>query len=73
MATMLLSMQLPSKLLFSKLLLILLLENAFSRKEVRESHASKADMKERIDEASLDIFFVVVIETFHHGGLHALH
>lgn len=38
--------------------------------EVREGHASEADMKERIYGASLDVLVVVVIETFPHGCLH---
>lgn len=38
--------------------------------EVREGHASEADVKERIDGASLDVLVVVVIETFPHRGLH---
>ena len=38
--------------------------------EVREGHASEADVKERIDGACLDVLVVVVIETFPHRGLH---
>lgn len=41
--------------------------------KVGESHTIKADMKERIDGAGLDVFVVVVIETFLHRVLHGLH
>lgn len=41
--------------------------------EVREGHAIEADMKERIDGAGLDVFVVVVVETFLHRGLYRLH
>lgn len=40
--------------------------------EVRESHASEADVEERLDGACLDVFVVVVIETFLHIRLHGL-
>ena len=40
--------------------------------EVREGHASEADMEERLDGAGLDVLVVVVIETFLHIRLHGL-
>lgn len=41
--------------------------------KVRESHAVEADMKDRINGAGLNVFFVVVIESSLHRGLHGLH